>query len=206
MVGMHKHQSGSALGAAAYDWFTTAAFCGLRKTIYDRLASDAGIAPGDRVLDLGCGPGTLARSAAALAGNTGLVIGLDSSPEMVVRAQQHGVDARYGDAADADFTDGSFDVVVSALALHHVDVPDRDKVMAEAFRVLAPGGRVLFAEFVPPFGGLGMAVARRGFGEQIADDPKADLVERMGRAGFVDIETRGSGVLAVVRARRPQEV
>lgn len=188
--------------AQAYDLFTRAAFLGQRDNIYRRLARDAGIMPGDRVLDLGCGPGQLTRAAAALAGSTGQVIGLDASPGMVAYATRQGGEYVVGDAARPGFTDASFDVVVSALALHHVAWGDRDEVFRQAKRLLVPGGRLLVAEFVPPFGALGMAVMR-GFGEQIADLPRQDLVERMQRAGFTEIATSDRGVLTVVRGQRP---
>ena len=189
--------------AACYDWFTAAAFLGRRPAVYRRLALDAGIGIGDRVLDLGSGPGTLARAAAELVGSYGTVIGLDRSPEMVIYAQRRGGDNRVGDVTRPPFADQSFDVVVSALALHHVELDNRDAVFTEAFRMLTPGGRMLVAEFVPPCGSLGKAVARGVFSEEIADDPRADLVDRMTRAGFRRIETRGSGVLTVVRGVRP---
>ncbi len=201
---MHLHDRVTpSLSAKAYDGFTSAAFMGQRRAIYARLARDAGITAGDRVLDLGCGPGTLTRAAAALAGPTGQVIGIDSSADMVIHAQQRGIDARVRDAARPGFSDRSFNVIVSALALHHVDLADRDEVFSQAFRLLVPGGRLLVAEFVPPFGDRGMAVARDVFHEEIADDPRADLVDRMDRAGFRQIEARSRGVLTVVRSRRP---
>lgn len=202
MKAMHAF-FGSELSAAAYDWFTATAFLGRRDAIYARLARDAGVTAGDRVLDLGSGPGMLARAALPLATSSGQVIGLDNSVDMVVRAQRRGIDARLGDAANPPFAEGSFDVIVSALAIHHVEPADRDAIFARAWRLLVPGGRLLVAEFVPPFGRLGMDVARQVFHEKIADDPMADLVNRMGRAGFEQIEARNSGVLTVVRSRRP---
>ena len=157
---MHLFPKPATWTVATYDGFTAATFLGCRQAAYRRLALDAGIGSGDRVLDLGSGPGTLTRAAADLAGSSGQVIGLDSSPEMVIHAQRLGGDSRVGDVARPPFSDNSFDVVVSALALHHVEPEDRDAVFAQAFRMLIPGGRLLVAEFAPPFGRLGRAVAR----------------------------------------------
>ena len=200
---MHLFPKPATWTVATYDGFTAATFLGCRQAAYRRLALDAGIGSGDRVLDLGSGPGTLTRAAADLAGSSGQVIGLDSSPEMVIHAQRLGGDSRVGDVARPPFADNSFDVVVSALALHHVEPEDRDAVFAQAFRMLIPGGRLLVAEFAPPFGRLGRAVAKGVFHTEIADDPRADLVDRMAKAGFRRIETRRSGVLTVVRSIRP---
>ena len=200
---MHLFPKPATWTVATYDGFTAATFLGCRQAAYRRLALDAGIGSGDRVLDLGSGPGALTRAAADLAGRSGHVIGLDRSPEMVIHAQRLGGDSRVGDVARPPFSDNSFDVVVSALALHHVEPEDRDAVFAQAFRMLIPGGRLLVAEFAPPFGRLGRAVARGVCHTEIADDPRADLVDRMAKAGFRRIETRRSGVLTVVRSIRP---
>lgn len=200
-----RHQNAimnTSWGAVAYDWFTALGFLGRRAAIYDRMAREAGIQPGDRVLDLGCGPGTFTRAAARLAGGRGQVVGLDSSLAMVRRARKLGGIYHVGDAAHPRFPDGNFDVIISSLALHHVAWADRDAVFTQAYRMLRPGGRLLFCEFVPPFGRVGMAAAR-GIGEQMVDDPRSDLVDRMARAGFDRIEERSTGVLAVVRSRRP---
>lgn len=193
---------GTLHAPVGYDRLTRLLFGGQRDAVYRRIAAQAGVRPGSRVLDLGCGPGALTRAAAELAGPHGEAVGVDLSDEMISYARaQGGADFQVMDAARLHFDDASFDVVLSALALHHVPWADRDLVFAQAARVLARPGRILFVEFVPPAGRLGVHIARRLFNEQLAFDPRADLVDRMRRAGFSQIETRGGGVLTQVRAR-----
>jgi SAM-dependent methyltransferase len=93
--------------------------------------------PGERILDLGCGEGTLARSLLDAGCD---VVGVDSSPAMVEAARARGVDARLMDAHDLDFgEDARFDAVMSNAALHWMS--DQYAVVRSVWRVLAPGGR-----------------------------------------------------------------
>jgi ubiquinone/menaquinone biosynthesis C-methylase UbiE len=122
-----------------------------------RVAADvAAIAPeGARVLEVGCGPGHLS---IRLARNHGLeVTGLDLDPAMVERARvnaDRSADGRsrrptftVGDVASLSFPDGSFDLVVSTLSMHHWADPSAG--MAEIARVLRPGGRSLVWDMRP---------------------------------------------------------
>jgi len=95
-------------------------------------------APGRRTLDVGCGEGTVARELAAL----GHAVGLDVSPSLVALAREAAPDADFvvGDATALPFEDGAFDLVLAVNVLMNVD--DLDAAVAEAARVLAPGGRL----------------------------------------------------------------
>lgn len=114
-----------------------------------RVAAAAGISSGDRVLDVGCGTGVLAREATRHVGSTGRVTGLDLSEGMlsVARLVGPGIDWRQGDAGDLPFEDESFDVVVSQFALMYF--PDRPAALREMMRVLVPGGRLAVAVWAP---------------------------------------------------------
>jgi SAM-dependent methyltransferase len=130
-----------------------------------RIAADiAAVAPdGARVLEVGCGPGHLS---IRLARQHGLeVTGLDLDPAMITRARanadrlgdsdQHRPSFLVGDVASLAFADGSFDLVVSTLSMHHWADPTAG--LAEIGRVLRPGGRALVWDFRPgvrphPFG------------------------------------------------------
>ena len=105
-------------------------------------------APGERILDLGCGDGVLT---ARLAARGAHVVGLDASPELVAAACARGVDARLGDAQALDF-EREFDAVFSNAALHWMRRPD--DVLRGVHRALRAGGR-----FVGEFGGHGNVAA-----------------------------------------------
>ena len=108
------------------------------------LIAEAGLRPGERVLDVACGTGIVARLAADIVGN-GNVAGLDLTPEMLAVArsiaQSSGKSIRwYESTAEAmPLPDASFDVVLSQLGL--MFVPDQSAAAREMRRVLAPGGR-----------------------------------------------------------------
>jgi SAM-dependent methyltransferase len=116
-------------------------FRGLTGEAVPALLDAAEVKNGDCVLDVGCGPG-LATTAAIERGAS--AIGVDFSEAMVDEARHRnpGVEFRVADAHSLPFGDGSFDGVVSNLTLHHLGDPDR--FLAEASRILRPGGRLAF--------------------------------------------------------------
>jgi arsenite methyltransferase len=105
-----------------------------------------GLAPGERVLDMGCGPGYLRESMGEIVGRHGAVVGIDVSTDLINQCNQRKPSAwlsyAIGDATKVDHAAASFDVVVCTQVAEYV--PDVDLVLAEAFRVLKPGGRTIF--------------------------------------------------------------
>ncbi len=103
------------------------------------------ICEGEKVLDIGSGPGFLAAALAEATGSSGDVVGVDISQQMVDRAasksQCSWLSYRVADAAALPFEDSSFDVVVSTQVAEYV--PDIDAFCSEVFRVLKPNGRGL---------------------------------------------------------------
>lgn len=105
--------------------------------------------PGEHILDIGSGPGLLAEDLARLVGASGRVVGLDMAPAMVtmtrtrLAAMPQG-ECVAGEATKLDFPDGAFDAAVSTQVYEYV--PDMPRALAELFRVLKPGGRVLILD------------------------------------------------------------
>lgn len=104
-----------------------------------------GLGPGERVLDVACGTGVLARAAATRVGRAGRVAGVDPGPGMLEVANQlaPAVDWRPGVAEALPFDDGRFDAVVSQFGM--MFFTDRHQAVREMLRVLAPGGRLAVA-------------------------------------------------------------
>lgn len=115
----------------------------------------AGLRSGQRVLDLGCGTGTLAIKIAQRC--PGLqIFGLDGDPDVLARAEQKSTRAgleitwKQGLAAKLPFPDANFDRAVSTLFFHHLSPRDKVGAARELHRVLRPTGQLHVADWGPP--------------------------------------------------------
>lgn len=112
------------------------------------LIEAAALAPGERVLDVGCGTGVVARLAAENLKGTGVIAGLDVNPSMLAVAREVtpegvAIDWYEASAEAIPLPDGSFDLVLCQMSLQFV--PDRLNALREMRRVLAPGGRLVLS-------------------------------------------------------------
>jgi len=127
------------------------------------------LAPGGRILELGCGTGEDTRRFAALVGPAGEAVGIDASETMIRVARKRndetgaGATFHVGDATAVDYPDGTFDAVRCERLLIHV--PDPPVVLAEMVRVTRPGGRVVAVDV--------------DYGHLIADLPDIALTQRV---------------------------
>ncbi|GCE09318.1 class I SAM-dependent methyltransferase [Dictyobacter aurantiacus] len=136
------------------EWFhNTFSFQRTFQKLRRRTISLAQLQPGEQVLDVGCGTGTLAIEVARRVGRTGRVTGIDPGEQQIVRARAKAgrrnlsVEFLVGAIERLPFPDQSFDVVFSTLMMHHLPMPLKRQGLAQIARVLKPGGRLVIADF-----------------------------------------------------------
>lgn len=191
--------------AEAYqDYFVPAIFEPLADVLFGCVSPQAG----DRVLDLACGTGVVARRAAAIAGTSGQVVGVDINPGMVAVARSQpaadgaAIDYRQGDAQALDLPDASYDLAYCQQGLQFL--PDRMAGLRELRRVLAGGGQVAMAVWqeldqhplyaalteaeLPHLTALGAGVTRDDLVAPFSLGGRDELASLLAGAGFRDIE------------------
>ncbi len=113
------------------------------------------IDPGMKILDVGCGTGSLTIAAKQRQGNDGTVMGIDPSSNMVSLAQektakaQVEVDFQVGVIEKIDFPENYFDLVLSSLMMHHLPAELKKDGLQEVYRILKPDGTLLIVELDP---------------------------------------------------------
>ncbi len=171
-----KEKYGAIAGQSKADNETSACGCGCSTTDYSLMAENystmtgyveeadlglgcglptefAQIGVGDTVVDLGSGAGNDAFVARAIVGDSGAVIGIDMTPEMIEKARRNAtklnidnVEFRLGDIESMPLEDNTADVVVSNCVMNLV--PDKEKAFSETWRILKPGGHFSISDIV----------------------------------------------------------
>ena len=156
----------------------------------------ASLRPGQTVLDLGSGAGIDCFLAAREVGPAGRVIGVDMTPEMVSRARANAakggfgnVEFRLGEIEALPVADASVDVIISNCVLNLS--PEKDRVLAEAFRVLRPGGRVVVSDMVSDHPVPEVVAGSLDAVAGCLPVPRADYLDDFRRAGFADVRVTG---------------
>ncbi|MGH2964642.1 MAG: class I SAM-dependent methyltransferase [Solirubrobacterales bacterium] len=183
-----------------------------------RLLERARLQPGERVLDLGCGTGTLAVQAKRGQPDAEIV-GLDGDPEVLGRARRKAagagveVDFDEGYSTELPYGDSSFDVVLSTLFFHHLTGSDKRRTAGEVLRVMKPGGRLQVADWGRPADPamrlLSTSIRLLDGFEQTRDNLAGSLPRIFDEAGLSDAAEVGRmrtpfGTLAFYRATRPE--
>jgi ubiquinone/menaquinone biosynthesis C-methylase UbiE len=217
-----NESKGRYVPALGHAWLTSlydpiVALTTRERTFKERLIRQAAIGARDRVLDLGCGTGTLALWVKETVEGA-RVAGVDGDEKVLSvarrKALRSGFKPRFdrGLAFSLPYQDGSFDRVLSSLFFHHLSREDKLWALQETFRVLRPGGELHVADWGRPASLLMrlLFTAVRildGF-ENTRDNVEGLLPGLIEQAGFERVSLRGGiatvfGTLALYGARKP---
>ncbi len=161
-----------------------------------RLIEQAELQPDTRVLEIGCGTGTLLTLMKRLYPRVDIV-GLDPDPKALARAKRKSLKAAIDIQLDQGFSDelpypnASFDRVFSSFMFHHLPEEEKQKTLQEVRRVLKRGGSFHMVDFAGPdagHGGLARWIHSR---HQLKDNSEAKIKALAYEAGFPDLKTVG---------------
>ena len=213
---MMMESSRTYLPAAGHDWLLP-----LYDPIVKLLGGDAArkalldqavVLPDHRVLEIGCGTGTLAIQIKKLHPQVE-VIGLDPDPKALARARRKAARAAVsiqfdtGFAGELPYPDASFHRVFSSFMFHHLPADEKRKTLSEVRRVLRPGGELHMLDFEGPEDGAHSFLAHLlHSNERLKDNSQATVLGLIRHAGFADAQKVGRrtmlfGVAAYYRAR-----
>jgi ubiquinone/menaquinone biosynthesis C-methylase UbiE len=195
----------------SYDSYMKKMTFGRERILREETVCLAQIVPGNSVLEVGCGTGTLTLAAKRQAGPSGKVFGIDIIPGMIETSQHKAAEAKeditfqLGSIDNIPFPDKHFDVVMCSFMIFHMSETTMQKGIAEIHRVLKPQGRWLVLDLALPTQPLQRFIAQRLFGGMLEHDLH-ELLPSMEAAGFSKIEmgqakfrVMGLSVLGFVR-------
>lgn len=156
--------------AGVYDLLEPLMMMGMDRPLRQEVIALLDPAPGGRILDVGCGTGTLTREIAGRLpeASRSCVVGVDAARAMiaVARRKAAGLPNVVFEAALAErlpFADGTFDGAVSTMFFHHINVELKRRALAEIWRTLTPAGRLVVADVAAPTTVFGALCAWAGF-------------------------------------------
>ena len=204
--------------ALSFEWLTPLYDLVLKRVMHEetfkrRLIVQAQFDANQRVLDLGCGTGTLTLMLKRQYPNLDL-IGLDGDPKVLEIAREKANRAStliqwdLGMAYDLPYERYSFDRVVSSLMIHHLTSENKHLAFKEAFRVLKPGGEFHIADFGAPRSLImKFVVLYMSRLEEAADNMHGRLPIMLKEAGFIGVEEKGNfstvfGPLSLYKGRK----
>ena len=189
--------------ASFYDTVVSIMTLGQAQRLRNMTIDQSLLKPGENLLDVGCGTGGVTIPGKKRIGLNGKAVGIDPSPEMIAVAQKKAarkkldIDFRLGVIESLPFPDASIDVVTSSLMMHHLPEDLKVRGLAEIYRVLKPGGRLLIADFMRPTGSfinhLFIAFTRH----QGLKNGIEDLRKFLNDAGFTQVIQPDGNVLVI---------
>jgi ubiquinone/menaquinone biosynthesis C-methylase UbiE len=195
----------------SYDSYMSKITLGRERILREMTVNLAQVKPGDCVLEVGSGTGTLTLAVKRQAGPSGKVFGIDVIPGMIDlsrrKAAQGNADVTFqsGSINDIPFPANQFDVVMCSFMIFHMSDMVRRKGIAEIYRVLRPQGCLLVLDLGLPTHPIPRAIAQALFGGMLQHDLR-ELLPLMETAGFSDLvmgqarfRVMGLSVIAYVR-------
>ncbi|MEI8200415.1 MAG: methyltransferase domain-containing protein [Eubacteriales bacterium] len=176
-----------------YDAYMRKITLGRERILRERTITLAGIKPGEAVLEVGCGTGTLTLAAKRRAGLSGKVCGIDLIPGMIEISRQKAEEAsqdilfQEGSIENIPFPDNQFDVVMCSFMIFHMSDGVRSKGIQEIFRVLKPEGRLLLIDLTLPPYPVSRFIAKRIL-SWVGQDDLHDLLPLLEACGFSGVE------------------
>jgi len=201
--------------AGLYDPLVERLSCGRERRFREKTVALMDIRPDDRVLDVGCGTGSLTLMIQRLLSCAGRAVGIDAAPKMIriARNKAAGSGSRaefvVGVAERLEFSDNSFDIVVNSMFMHHIDHDLKKRALAEMYRVMKPGGRFCTADIDRPStflaALLGWSARYFLLQPELEDNLKGRLPGLIRGANFQDVNWRAHlyGMVSFYTARKP---
>lgn len=179
--------------APSYDAYMKKITLGREHLLRETTVNLAQVKPGESILEIGCGTGTLTLAAKRKAGASGKAFGIDIIPGMIKISQEKAAQAneniqfQIGSIDNIPFPENQFDVVMCSFMIFHMSENTRRKGIAEIYRVLKPGGRLLVLDLAMPTQLLSRLIAKILFGGFLQHELQ-ELLPLMETSGFSDIE------------------